>query len=514
MPTPDSEPEKYSIDDMMDRLRSRGEGGRSGEAELVVRADGTQAYRMRKRKRRSHQPKKEKEKRQRRFRVAQVVGAVALVAVTGLALLGSLIYLNSSAYRTSILTRIKTWTGAEPELSQFRVSPVSAAAGAVELSWPDSSMLKRLKLDGVRADLRISSIFGGAWKGAEMVATQGGSLILQTPSGAPAGPSPERIGSCPFQFRYRSPKFSVIMGDPERPAMHLKDSEVSLAVLDPGATTANLQFEGGTLSLAGWGEFGLNFASLQIEPGGLRLGGLRLAPAAGAKGEIEILNPRQVQLDLNKGEAEMDLRIARIPLSSLLGSGFGSWLGATVESPEQSMGSFLFVGGKIPRLSCRIPFQATPSSESTIDRLPLFSILAKETGEVWYQKPRLDQEFRGTVVRDADSTGLEGLELDARGRLSITGQVSADAAGTLSGVLEIGLPESELTDSAVSFRRVFARRSDGYAWASVKISGTGLKPADDFQQQMESASTTVSPTIEGAGFLEDEFRELTTPGPR
>lgn len=514
MPTPDSEPDNYSIDDMMDRLRSRGEGGRSGEAELVVRADGTQAYRVRKRKRRSHQPKKEKEKRQRRFRLAKVVGAVALVAVTGLALLGSLIYLNSSAYRTSILSRIKTWTGAEPELSQFRVSPVSAAAGAVELTWPDSSMLKRLKLDGVRADLRVSSIFGGGWKGSEMVATHGGLLVLQSPSGAPAVPAPDRTGNSPFQFRYRSPKFSVIMGDPEQPSLHLKDSEVSLAVLDPGATTANLQFEGGTLALAGWGEFGLNFASLQIEPGGLRLGGLRLAPAAGAKGEIEILNPRQVQLDLNQGETEMDLRVARIPLSSLLGSGFGSWLGATVESPEQSMGSFLFLGGKPPRFSCRIPFQATPSSESMIDRLPLFSVIAKETGEVWYHKPRLDQEFRGTVVRDFDSASVKGLELEARGRLSITGQVTADAAGNLSGALEIGLPESELADSAGPFRRVFKRRSDGHAWASVKISGTGLQPADDFQQQMDVASTTVSPASEGAGFFEDEFRELTTPGPR
>jgi hypothetical protein len=380
-------------------------------------------------------------------------------------------------------------------------------------------MLKSLKLDGVRADLRVSSIFGGAWKGSEMVATQGGLLVLQRPSGAPAVRSPDRSGDCPFQFRYRSPKFAVVMGDPGRPALHLRDSEVSLAVLDPAATTANLQFEGGTLSLAGWGEFGLNFASLQIEPGGLRLGSLRLAPTAGAKGEIEILNPGQVQFDLEKGQAEMALRVARIPLSSLLGSGFGSWLSATVESPEQAVGSFVFIGGEIPRFSCRIPFQATPSSESTIDRLPLFSIVAKETGEVWYHRPGFDQEFRGTVSRDFESAAVSDLELEARGRLSITGHAKSDVAGNLSGVLEIGLPESELTDSAVPFRRVFKRRSGGYAWAAVKISGTGSQPADDFQQQMEAASSTASPAGEGADSLEDEFREdefrkLTTPGSR
>ena len=98
MPDNDPEPENYSIDDMMDRLRTRGGGPRDGEAKLVTREDGTQAYKMRKRKRRSVQPKKEKEKRDRTMRVAQVVGAVGLVAGFGLVLLGSWIYLNTPAY--------------------------------------------------------------------------------------------------------------------------------------------------------------------------------------------------------------------------------------------------------------------------------------------------------------------------------------------------------------------------------------------------------------------------------
>ena len=83
MPASDSEPEKYSIDEMMDRLRSNGEGPRDGEATLVTRDDGSQVYKVRKRKRRSQQPKKEKEKRQQRFRVAQVLAAVGLVVLLG-----------------------------------------------------------------------------------------------------------------------------------------------------------------------------------------------------------------------------------------------------------------------------------------------------------------------------------------------------------------------------------------------------------------------------------------------
>jgi hypothetical protein len=512
MPSSDPEPENYSIDDMMDRLRSRGEGGRDGEAQLVVREDGTQVYRMRKRKRRSHQPKKEKEKRERRFRVAQVAAAFGLVAVSGLALLGSVVYLNSGAYRDSILSRIRTWTGAEAQVMQFRVTPVSAAADSLELTWPESSMLESLKLSGVRADLRISSMFGGAWKGSEMVAGNGGTLVLRRPVASPLVPSLPRSGDCPFQFRYRSPKLSVLMGDRETPAVWLDGSEATLSVLDPAATSANLQFEGGDLKIAGWGDFGLKFASLQVEPSGVRLGTLRMAPVKGEKGEIEILNPDGLVLDLKGGETGMPMRVSRVPLSVLMGASFGTWLQATVESADNgTAGSFLFKGGPAPSFSCRVPFQSAAASESGVSGLPLFPILAKEIGESWYRSPRFDLAFSGTVLRDAASSVVEDLKLEARGRLTVTGRVTCDAAGALDGALDIGLPEAALADASVPLRRVFQRRDDGYAWAKVMISGTGAKPADDLAQQLQDAATKVAPASGGAESIEDEFRDLTTP---
>jgi hypothetical protein len=515
MPSPDPEPENYSIDDMMDRLRSRGEGGRDGEAQLVVRDDGTQVYRMRKRKRRSHQPKKEKEKRERRFRVAQVAAAFGLVAVSGLALLGSVVYLNSGAYRDSILSRIRTWTGAEAQITQFRVTPVSAAADLVELTWPESSMLESLKLSGVRADLRVSSMFGGAWKGSEMVAGNGGTLVLRKPAGTAAAAKLPRSGDCPFQFRYRSPKLSVVMGDPASPAVWLNGSEATLSVLDPAATTANLQFEGGDLKIAGWGDFGLKLASLQIEPSGMRLGTLRMSPAKEKQGEIEITNPDSLPLDFDGGETAMTMLVTRVPLSVLSGPSFGSWLSATVESADKGTnGSFLFKGGEVPSFSCRVPFQSAAASESGLSGLPLLPILAKEIGESWYRAPRFDLEFAGTVARDGGSAVVEDLKLEARGRLTVTGRVACDAAGALSGTLDIGLPEAAIADASIPLRRVFERRDDGYAWAKVAISGTGAKPADDLAQQLQDAATKVAPASSGPKATEDEFFDLTKPESR
>lgn len=515
MPTTDPEPEKYSIDEMMDRLRSHGEGGRDGEAQLVTREDGTQVYRMRKRKRRSHQPKKEKEKRQRRFRVVQVAGAVGLVALSGLTFLGSIVYLNSAAYRETILSRIREWTGAEPRITQFRVTPVSAAADTIEFSWPEASMLQSLKLSGVRGDLRVSSMFGGAWKGSEMVAGNGGTLVLRQPSAFAPRPALARSGDCPFQFRFRSPKLSVLMGGVEKPAVRLGGSEATLTLLDPSATTSNLQFEGGDLSIAGWGDFRLELASLQFEPSGIRLGTLRMTPAASDKGEIEIRNPDNLPLQIGGGETELKLRVSKLPLSSLFGTSMGSWLTATIESPQDGPdGSFRFLGGASPSFSCRVPFEAAVASESRASGFPLFTVLAKELGESWYRSPRFDLAFGGTVTRDAAGSAVEDLKLEARGRLSVNGRVAADSSGKLAGDLEIGVPDAAAATASVAFRRVFSRHEKGYAWAKVKVSGTGASPLDDLAEQLQQAATGVAPASGGAKAVEDEFRELTTPGGR
>ena len=466
---------------------------------------------MRKRKRRSHQPKKEKEKRQQQFRVVKVVAGVGLVATTGLALLGSVIYLNSSAYQSTLVSRIRTWTGAEPQLTQFRMSPVSAAAGSVSFTWPEGSMLESLQLNGVRADLGVSSIFGRSWKGTEMVAT-GGTLMLRQAEGGPPMSSPDRKGDCPFQFRYRSPNFNVLMGPAESPALRLLSSEVSINVQDSAATTANLQFEGGQLTILGWGDFALTFASFQIEPTGIQLATARIVPVGGSKGEIEILNPQQVPLALEGGQSEMALRVDRVPLSALLDPKFGVWLGATVETREDGAdGTILFQGGKSPSVSCRIPFHATANSEPEASLLPMFAIIAKEVDEAWYHKPVFDLDFSGTLIRGGNAGGLQDLSMGARGRILIKGAVMAQAGGVLDGSLEIGLPESAIADCSLPFRRVFNRREGAHAWATVRISGTGAKPADDLQQQIEQAATDVAPASGGKEFLEDEFRDLTTP---
>ncbi|QJE94672.1 hypothetical protein [Luteolibacter luteus] len=515
----DSEPDNYSIDEMMDRLRSRGEGGQDGDApQLVTRPDGTQVYRVKKRKRRSRQPKKEKEARQKRFRILQVILAVALVILVAVCFFASLVFLNSSAYRDSVIAKIQAWSGAETKVTQLRLTPVGASADAIEFTWPQESILAKLDLRGLQGDLNFTKLVGGSWHGSEIVAGQGGNLLLRPPTGNQAWfKRPE--GELPFHFRYRSPKFNVLLGEETAPAFHVRNSEASLEIHEPEAVSASLRLDGGTATFAGWGDFKLEFASLLIEKGKIFLSNARLSPVGAAKGRIEISNNEEnkesVPFDFESGETILPVRVADIELQHLLGPSFGSFLSTTVEVPgEKATGDLIVRTSGDAGLSWRIPFRAIAAADSTATGLPMFELIARELGEVWYEKPRFDLEAKGVAVRDKNRTGVESLILDARGRISIGGSIFADASGKLDGELQVGLPSSAVDGGSPAFQRVFHRRAGGSSWAKIHISGTNQQPLDDLEVQLKTSSTVTSPAVGGDKALDETFEQLITPGAR
>src|ERR1035437_3096621 len=150
------EPENYTIDAMMDRLKERPSESHE-EGELVTRSDGSVALKVRKHKRRSSQPHKEHEKRVRKLRAVQVTGllvSVMLVIFTGG---GILVYHNMPAFRNSLTEKISAWTGAQAELTQFRASPIGCSAASMALHWPESGILKELSARGMEGDLSLDS---------------------------------------------------------------------------------------------------------------------------------------------------------------------------------------------------------------------------------------------------------------------------------------------------------------------------------------------------------------------
>ena len=88
------------------------------------------------------QPHKEAERRRQRARIVQIALVVVLVLVLAGGVLGLFAYYNSRGFVDEIRGKIGTWTGAEVEFQQFRVTPVSAGAITLDLRWPDGNPLR------------------------------------------------------------------------------------------------------------------------------------------------------------------------------------------------------------------------------------------------------------------------------------------------------------------------------------------------------------------------------------
>ena len=480
MAAPDTEPENYSLDEMMERLRSRTEGGAGDDTpELVTRADGSQMYKVRKRKRRTQQPKKEAEKRKTRSQMLLVVAGGGVVGLSLLGFLGSLVYLSSASFKDKIMGQVETWTHSKVTSEGLRFTPASVAAKEFILNFPEDSMIASLKAFELKGDVRVVSYLSGPLSGTE-ISANAGVLNLREPTGL-KNQAPSNPGTLPFQFRYHGRHFDIVGGNPDRPAFDVHQTEASFMVQENNK--ANLQLEGGTVVYQNWEPFRLNFASLQMENGSVRLGRLSLNVPGADRSEIELLDPSNSPLNFEGGKNTYDLKATKVPMSTLAGRGLGAILSCDVDSLPAADGkkaSLVFEYGADSQLSFTIPFRSNSAAHAS--RLPMFDYLAKRLNTEEYRNPKFDLNARGVIYRDQAGVRIEEIQLDNKGYISIAGRMSADPSGALSGQLEIGIPDAVVGDGGMDFQTAFTRSARGMKWLSVHLSGSVDQPQDDLEK--------------------------------
>ena len=486
MPSESPEPENYSISEMMDRLKERSSGDPS-QGELVTRADGTRAIKVRKRKRRSEQPERDSVKRSKRLHALQLVVVLVLVAILALAAAGVLFYFNGSAYRNRILGLVSSATGATADVSQFRVTPIGANARTLNLVWPEQNVLKSLSLNGVSAQLNTSSFLGQPWSGDEMTATSG-ELVLGGPAadGGPLGgdDSPPR-----FRFtRFRSPDMTVLFGDPAKPAIRVAKSEISFYPQSPN-DRAEMRITGGSLELGGGlpsftvdrGYFG--FAGRQIE-----VVGLRLEDPTDPRGVVELSGPitpfastRVSTLDIEKVE--------NFPIEHLVGLDLGQVFSGRIESREVLNSNFVsFNPGSLGSTRFVLAFRGGFSSQLTLARLPFLYELSRILNDKGYEVLGIDSGASGVLRYTAGGWVIDELRLESKSRMAIRGSLVIGQDKTLSGNLEVGLPTRQITAFLSQLDSSFSQPREDMRWIDVRISGTTAAPQDDFGKRLVSTA--------------------------
>ncbi|MCH7225168.1 hypothetical protein [Haloferula sp. A504] len=507
---PESEPDNYSIDEMMSRLQARGGQDVEGEPQLVTRPDGSQVVRVRKRKRRSHQPHKEAEKRRRR-RTLVVTSLVMVLLLTGaLAFIAWFFYLNSSGYRDQVAERIEAWTGAELDMRAFRATPVNAAADTIILTWPEDSPAARLKVHAPRVDLKVSSHLTGKWQGQQLGAGSG-ELVLR------AVESPSRVElpdePLPFRMPIRVSRLNIRFGDGERAAFGVYEASTSLTVANPESPEANIILQSGKCRIGRWGRFDVDFASFRLSHDGVHLGTMRLAPEEVEDAEFELRGEGFPAIPVNGGKAEFGLGLQNMPSLILFGNGLGTIIEGTFETdPEDSTGRVSLDVTRLDALGIDVPVRGMSGSDLKFYRFPMFETIADVLDTARFVQPSFDPESTLRVVRTGDHVALEEIDLVSEGMMRVRGRIEERRGGALSGQLEVGIAESFLVLSETrAVPRVFGKAAGGYRWATVKLAGTTKVPSDDLARQLAGTLESIPPGTDGERGLDEEFRDLTAP---
>ncbi len=513
-----SEPEKYTIDEMMDRLKNSSSDGPE-DGELVTRADGTQAIRVRKRKRRSSQPQKEEAQRSRRSRIVQVSLALVLVFVAAFAIGAAVIYANSSPFRKGLEAKISSSSGADIELIQFRMNPKTANAGNLNLKWPAGNALESLTMRGISAEIFPASFLGKSMTGEEITVLDG-QLTLRIPrSGEPLRAHPASADLSPIRFnRYRFPQFHVLMGEPTAPDLRLFKSE---AILDPQSVSGRPQLSlyQGDLAIAGWPKFRVDRAMIEFRGQETDIIVLRVHTET-AEGKVDESGSLEVSGTVSPYKADqlstLDVKLKTFELSGITGPALGKLVSGRVDSVSATKSNFLSfrpTGSPTPVLD--VSFSTTPTSGITVQGFPFLFGLSQLLEDKWFNTPEFEVDAKGFIHREKGVVSLRQLEFESKGRMALRGTVAINSNQVLSGTLQVGVAEAMIASSPAGNLRhlnmMFGPPKDGFRWVEIDVSGPASAPVDTFKELYSAANPAAgsgAPPVKSGG---SSFEELTRP---
>lgn len=472
MPT---EPDRYDLDQMMDRLKQRSSDDPAEECELVTRADGSKAIRVKRRKRRSRQPHKE---RKRRTRMLQV-SALLVLALLALLAAGFLtIYVNTAPYRERLTQQIATASGAEVELQQFRMNPIGANAMRVDLQWPEGNLLASLSMRQLSADVSMFSSLGGAMAGDELEAKTA-TLDLRLPvAGKSMRHTSRAEGDLPIRFEdWGINQFEVRANVDQPGAWRLVNSEAFFQS-DGGDGHPILNLNDGELIAKGWPKLRLKRGFLEFKGREAEVLGISLRHSEDDLGRLDLtgtLAPYSSEPSRLEIEAESFL------LSGLVGEPLGKLVSGRVDAASDASGNVLEVDfGEQAGATLRMDFKACQDQVFIIQRLPCLYALSQTLGDEWFSQPSFVETASGRIVSNGQRVELRDLDCISHGRMAIRGNLAVES-GRLSGNLQLGVANGMIQSSLnPALEAMFGAPRGSYRWVEIELSGPVNLPEDNF----------------------------------
>lgn len=492
----------------MERLKGKPSEDPS-QGELVTRADGTQAIRVRKRKRRSEQPLREEAKRVRRTRAIQVGGVLVTLIVLTLVIGAAFVYTNTAPFRKNLSEAISKRLGADIEFRLFRVTPVSANADAINLTWKDGGFLKDAKLRGVTAKISPATILGRSIKGDELIAREG-DITLQAPGqGAPKTAVDDT--AMPVAFgRVVVSKLNVAFGTPPETAFRIVGSEGSLTSAE-NKSLKTLNLHRGSLSIGKWPTLKIERSLIDIQPTEIGISSIRLADSLATpngdmelSGSINTMDPSAISTLSVKAEA--------FNLADLLGPEIAKILSLRIDSRQVTDSNYLaFRAGDPSDAELSIAFANALCATSRLANLRFLPFIAKHLNDKDYVAPEFD-EVTGIIRRKNGKVELAELNFLRKTFMAVRGDIAIAADKSLSGKLEVGLPDSVIHLSGdPKIDILFGPSANGFRWITIQLEGTLADPSDDITRQFDAVKADAPPAPNPAAPAPSEANDPAVP---
>jgi len=511
------ENDHYSVDEMMDRLKRNDQQKRSvdpnNEGELITRPDGSQVIKVRKHKRRSKQQAKKSEHNPKtKWTILGAMIALLVILVAGIVFI--IAKYNGKSFKEKTELNISELTGAEAtELTQLRVTPISAMASKAIITWGNDSFYQSANFSNIRGDIGATSFLSTNWSGEELVAEQG-IIHLQIPL-ADAAKSDQAIVS---HYRFgtlRCNKLDLLFGSKqESPSIIGLQMSMSKGIGD----AYQLVFNNGLLNISNWPALKISSGILTMNSNSTEIKA-RLEAGKNLKGEILI------QGSVANGTGRplaLDIHSKNYPIQELLGKDLGRLIQGDINSDMGTL-SYDYKKENMEALSFIMPFN---SSELFISDLPMLTDLRELTGESQYTRPTMTH-CGGTIIRTLEGVTLDHLNLISSRLFTLHGSISVNPKGQLSGELKIGIPARFFGKNNPA-PAIFSRPHDGYIHTKVTLGGSIHNPHDDLNERLRASKqvrgstpstlkktdfqkplTPMEKIKQEAGQKEKDFEELT-----
>lgn len=503
-----TEPEKYSIDEMMERLKQRPGDESIENGELVTRSDGSQAIRVRKRKRRSHQPHKEERKHTRRARMIQVSGALILLLLALFAAGAGIVYANSAPFRQGLIRKITATSGAKVDLQQFRMNPTSANANLLTLTWPEGNVLRDLTVRGIRAEIFPVSFLGKSMAGEEIKGLEGTVTLRFPDASKPAFEAADPAVSGPIRFkRYAIPKLHVKIGDPAASLLWMHNSEASFEPVS-SSSRPQLLLNRGEIGLPGWPKLRMDRSHIEFRGTEVDIIGMRLHHETDNRGQFELsgtLSPYASDRPSN-----LSVKLDSFLIGGIAGPELGRLFSGRIDTVSSAKSNFLsFTPGPVPAATLAVDFRGTLTSNLEFSGFPFLVGVSQLLEDEWFERPLFETDITGSLRRAEGNIALGDLNFESKGRLAIRGALTQSKDRRLSGNLEIGLAEAMIKSSRNRrLDAMFGPLKDDFRWITLNISGSASSPLDNFKDLYEAAAEAVNNPPTGKV---PSFEELTQP---